>query len=152
MTTTYAESLFECRVRLYWDSTRKTWSMIDPKTRRLRAKGSVVILRDCRMVVNEKSRQRVVRTKRKTPHAFVEGRAVMYHPAGKDGVVFCYAAAHPCGKFRTADDRHTLSAAAACVFVAIDGRPHCVAYSPILEKLMTPVGADAERRSRGGKD
>ena len=41
----------------------------------------------------------------------------------------------PCGKFRTTDDRHTLSAAVVCVFTVLDGKPRCVAYDPILEKL-----------------
>lgn len=135
MIGTSLEYLTGHRVRLYWDSTRKVWSMIDPKDRRLLAKGSAVILRDCRMVVSEKSRQRVVRTKRKTPHAFVEGRIVMHHPAGKGGVVFCYTAHHPCGKFRTTDDRHTLAAADTCVFTVLGGKPRCIAYGPVLERL-----------------
>lgn len=59
------------RVRVYWNSTRKLWSIKSDGLVALRL--AELCLKDVKFIVKEKGRLRVVRTGRKTPHAFVEG-------------------------------------------------------------------------------
>lgn len=119
-------------VRLYFDSTRRTWSLIDPKSRRLLGKGSEVVLEGCLMVVSERRRLWVVRNRRKTPHAFVEGvvaRHDKYDFKTGRATPFTYSPFHACGSFRTVDGGAPIHTAVVCHFsVAADGRPVCRAY------------------------
>lgn len=121
-------------VRLYFDSTRRTWSLTDPKSpsRKLLGKGPEVVLEGCRMMVSESRRQWVIRNKRKIPHAFVEGVVVgrnKYDFKTGRAAAFTYSPFHPCGTFRTVDGDRTLTSAVVCHFtVTADGHPVCLAY------------------------
>lgn len=59
------------KVRVYWNSTRKVWSIKNKNNPVEHA--SVLVLRDCKFLVNESGRQRVLRNKKKDVHAYVEG-------------------------------------------------------------------------------
>jgi hypothetical protein len=61
------------RVQSYWNLHRKCWSVRDPKTRRVIGHTRILRLVDCRFVVNEAGRQRVLRERKKNVHAWVEG-------------------------------------------------------------------------------
>lgn len=119
-------------VRLYFDSTRRTWSLTDPKTRKLLGKGTEVVLEGCRMVVSERRRLWVVSNKRKIPHAFVEGEVVglnKYDFETGRSTPFTYSPFHKCGTFRTVIGDRPIHTAVVCRFsVTDDGKPICRAY------------------------
>lgn len=62
------------RVKVYWNATRKIWSVKSGNSPVEHA--SLLVLKDCKFLVSEAGRQRVLRTKRKDVHAFVEGEIV----------------------------------------------------------------------------
>lgn len=121
------------RVRVYFDSTRRTFSAratTGPKKGLVVWKGDRLTLSDVTFVVNEAGRARVLRTRQKTPHAFVEGefvradaapsashRPVGYNPYLNDGFV-------------TGDGATALTAVQATLHVAYDGRPRVFALKP----------------------
>ena len=59
------------RVQIYWNSHKRLWSV--RQNRRVVLHAENLLLSDCRFVVNERGRQRVLREKRKNVHAYVEG-------------------------------------------------------------------------------
>lgn len=61
------------QVRVYFNLHKKTWSIMDKKTRRVIGHSDFVPLKDCKFIVSEAGRQRVLREKRKNVHAYVEG-------------------------------------------------------------------------------
>lgn len=69
------------RVLVYWNLTRKCWSLLDQRTRRLigHHRGEVW-LSSCAFPVSQAGRARVLRDKRKNVHAFVEGTVMVPHP------------------------------------------------------------------------
>lgn len=60
------------RVKVYWNSTKKVFSVIG-KRGIVIAHKNCIFLKDCRFVVREGGRQRVLKEKKKNVHAFVEG-------------------------------------------------------------------------------
>lgn len=62
------------KVRVYWNSTRKMWSI--KKGNNPVEHATVLVLRDCKFLVNEAGRQRVIRNKKKDVHAYVEGEII----------------------------------------------------------------------------
>ena len=110
------------RVRVYYDSTRKTFSL---KERGLvTAKADEVVLRDVRFVVWAAGRDRVRRTGRKTPHAFVEGELVSTNAKGMDvkGEAFRY---NPHRDEGFTSNGKMLSGAQAVRMAVEAGRPNC---------------------------
>lgn len=121
------------RVRVYFDFTRRTFSAqatTGPKKGLVVWKGDRLTLSDVIFVVNDAGRERVRKTHRKAPHAFVEGefvraeaapsashRPVSYNPYLNDGFV-------------TGDGAAALTAAQATLHVAYDGRPRVFALKP----------------------
>lgn len=61
------------RVRVYRNLTRKTYSILDPRTGRVLGYSPEFTLAKATYKVSEAGRDRVRRTGRKTVHAFVEG-------------------------------------------------------------------------------
>lgn len=64
------------RVRVYRNLNRNCWSVLaaeGPRRGRLIKHVTELALRDCRFVVSEAGRLRVLREKRKNVHAYVEG-------------------------------------------------------------------------------
>ena len=62
----------ERKVYVYKNLHRKVWS-VRGKSGRVIGHSLQLTLRDCKMVVGEKSRQRVIRDKRKNVHAGIRG-------------------------------------------------------------------------------
>lgn len=69
-------------VQVYWNLHKNCWSVRNKKTGRIVKHLSNVVLRNCRFVVHEAGRQRVIRERRKNVHAFVEG--VLSRPAPQE--------------------------------------------------------------------
>lgn len=122
-------------VRIYFDSTRRLWSLVDPQTRKVIGKGREVVLSGCVMTVIESRRLWVVRNKKKVPHAYVEG---VVTPAGRydwstgRGDAFSYSPYRAPGEFRLVGTGAAIWTAVVCRFVVSDdGRPSCVAYGTI---------------------
>lgn len=78
------------KVKVYFNLHKKTFSIMDLKTRRVVRYADDVTLRDVTFKVSEAGRQRVLREKRKNVHAYVigkidpfpvdNGREVTYNP------------------------------------------------------------------------
>lgn len=122
------------RVRVYLDSTRRLWSLV--VDRKVVGKADQLVLADCVFVVSEKARQRVIRTGRKTPHAYVDGVLLgrgsaltgrrKYHPfrySPRDG--------WPVGRFRSSG--RAMTAARRVIMIAYRGGVSCRAYRPVFE-------------------
>lgn len=60
---------------VYFDSTRKTFSVRDQKTRRVCLKSNTLVVRNCTFHVSQSGRERVLRTGRKAVHAGILGSA-----------------------------------------------------------------------------
>lgn len=61
-------------VSVYWNSTKKVWSVM--KGGKVVARTPCLSLKNCKFLVSEKIRQKVLLKKRKFVHAFVEGEVV----------------------------------------------------------------------------
>lgn len=61
------------RVRVYRNLTKKTISIQDAKTNLVIMYSDAVSLSNCKFVVRQKGREKVLREKRKSVHAFVVG-------------------------------------------------------------------------------
>lgn len=61
------------RVRIYWNLTKKVWSVQDAKTRRVIGHATRVNVRDASFKVSQAGRERVLREGVKNVHAFVVG-------------------------------------------------------------------------------
>jgi hypothetical protein len=59
------------RARAYWNLRRKCWSIM--VKRKVIGYASTILMRDVTFKVLEKSRQRIISSKRKNVHAFAEG-------------------------------------------------------------------------------
>ncbi len=70
----YCEAERFRRVRIYWNLTRKCWSITCATSKRLigHYRGEVC-LSSCAFIVSQAGRERVLRERRKNVHAFVEG-------------------------------------------------------------------------------
>jgi hypothetical protein len=71
------------RIEVYRNLTRGCWSIRDKRTRRVTGHAAYVELVNCRLRVSEAGRQRVLRTRRKGVHAWIEGDLVI--PTGDGG-------------------------------------------------------------------
>jgi hypothetical protein len=94
------------RVRVYFNLHKKVWSIKDKKSNRVIAHSNYVVLTDCKFIVSETARLRVLSTGRKNVHAYVEGflrediQVNEHYPAISDKVTynprkvstFCYVA------------------------------------------------------------
>lgn len=60
-------------VRVYFNLHKKTWSIKDKKTNRVLGWADFVPLKQCKFIVSEAGRQRVLREKKKNVHAYVDG-------------------------------------------------------------------------------
>jgi hypothetical protein len=69
-------------VQVYWNLHKNCWSLREKATGRIVKHMANVVLRNCRFVVQEGGRQRVLRERRKNVHAFVEG--VLSRPVPQD--------------------------------------------------------------------
>lgn len=67
-------------VRVYWNLHKQCWSVQDAKSRRVVDHKQEIALYHCRFRVYESGRQRVIATKKKNVHAYVEGRVVNWVP------------------------------------------------------------------------
>jgi hypothetical protein len=67
------------RVQCYWNIRSKCWSVRDPKTRLVIGHTKILRLVDCRFIVNEAGRRRVLRERKKNVHAWVEGTVAAPH-------------------------------------------------------------------------
>jgi hypothetical protein len=65
------------RAFVYWNLHRGQWSIRDVGTRRVVGHADSILLKNCRLKVSEKGRQRVLRERRKNVHAGVEGEIVL---------------------------------------------------------------------------
>ena len=74
------------RVRVYRNLTKKTISIQDAKTNLVIMYSDAVSLSNCKFVVREGGREKVLREKRKSVHAFVVGELddVYKSPEGED--------------------------------------------------------------------
>lgn len=61
------------RVQVYWNITKRIWSVRDKATGRVIRHDSCLRLKDCKFTVQPGGRARVLREKVKNIHAFVEG-------------------------------------------------------------------------------
>lgn len=61
------------RVMVYWNTHKKTWSLMDPRSRRIVRHADELHLVNATTKVSEAGRQRVIRTGAKCVHAFVIG-------------------------------------------------------------------------------
>lgn len=116
------------RVRVYYDSTRRQWSI--KANGQVAVKALTVCLVDCRMVVSTKARDRVRVSKRKTPHAYIEGvigghesvgTNIRYNPYSMDG-------------FTTPDGSLVESCESITMKVTPEG-PRCYARGLVLRKV-----------------
>lgn len=121
------------RVRVYLDSTRRLWSLV--VNRKVVGKADSLVLTDCTFVVSQTARLRVIRTKRKTPHAYVEGvlTARLPAPSRRKFHQFRYSPhdGYPTGRFRSAG--RALVAAKKAILIAFRGGVICRAWQPIFE-------------------
>ena len=62
------------KVRAYRNLTKSCWSVIEKGSGRLLFHTDELAMRDCKFVVSESGRQRVLKEQRKNVHAFVEGK------------------------------------------------------------------------------
>lgn len=60
--------------RVYKNLTKKCWSVQHKKTRKVVAYLDFFVMEDCKFIVSEKGRQRVIADSKKNVHAFVEGK------------------------------------------------------------------------------
>lgn len=67
-------------VQVYWNSTKKLFSVRDPNSNRVIDHRSYIALVDAQFRVNTRGRQRVRRNKRKEVHATIVGTHVGYYP------------------------------------------------------------------------
>ena len=65
--------LYGKHVRIYFNLHKKVWSIKDKKTNLVIGHTKIIYLKNCKLVVSEKGRQRVLRDKRKNVHAYVDG-------------------------------------------------------------------------------
>jgi len=61
------------RVQVYYNLHKKVWSVKDKSTQRVIGHCDEIYLQNCKFIVREGGRQRVIREKSKNVHAFVEG-------------------------------------------------------------------------------
>ena len=61
------------RVQVYWNFTRKLWSIRDKTSRRVIQRAPGLLLTDATYHVSEAGRQRVLRDQKKNVHAYIEG-------------------------------------------------------------------------------
>ncbi|WP_156829769.1 hypothetical protein [Methylovulum miyakonense] len=81
------------KVFVYWNLHKQLWSVRDQTTRKVTAHLTFFCLANCQFVVNEKGRQRVIRTGHKNVHAgvtgyFVDCTPVTNRPWGCDRVTY----------------------------------------------------------------
>lgn len=62
------------RVRVYRNLRRRVWSVQDPRTGLVLGHRAALVLLDVVLVVSEATRQRVLRQRRRTVHAYAVGR------------------------------------------------------------------------------
>lgn len=60
-------------VRVYFNLHKKTWSIKDKKSNRVIGWADFIPMKDCKFIVSEAGRQRVLREKKKNVHAYVDG-------------------------------------------------------------------------------
>lgn len=65
------------RVEIYRNLRSKCWSIRDKRTRLVTGHADYVELANCRLRVSEAGRQRVLRTRRKDVHAWIEGDLIV---------------------------------------------------------------------------
>jgi len=61
------------RVEVYWNLHKLTWSVRDKRAGRVIAHIPCLVLDDCKFVVRQSARLRVLRDRRRSVHAWVEG-------------------------------------------------------------------------------
>jgi hypothetical protein len=61
------------RVQVYYNLHKHVWSVKDKKTGRVIAHLDSILLANCKFIVREGGRQRVIKEKSKNVHAFIEG-------------------------------------------------------------------------------
>ena len=66
------------RVQVYRNLHKQAFSVKDKKSGRVILYADCIELKDCKCVVREGSRQRVLKEKRKNVHAWIEGTAVSF--------------------------------------------------------------------------
>lgn len=67
------------KVQVYFNLHRKTFSVRDPRTKRVVDYADNIMLHDVEFVVNQSGRNRVLREKRKNVHAYCEGIFACYY-------------------------------------------------------------------------
>ena len=60
-------------VRIYFNLHKKSWSVKCKRTNRVLIHCDFIPLKQCKFIVSEKGRQRVLKEKRKNVHAYVDG-------------------------------------------------------------------------------
>ena len=61
------------QVRIYWNLHKKMFSVVDKETNKVVYHTQDILLKNCRFIVRQGGRKKVLETKRKNVHAFVEG-------------------------------------------------------------------------------
>ena len=72
------------RVFVYWNLTKKIWSVRNEKTGRIVAHLPELTVQDCNFVVSQAGRERVIREKSKNVHAGVRGYIDLENPVNQD--------------------------------------------------------------------
>lgn len=65
------------RVQVYYNLHKKVWSVKDKKTGLVVDHCDEIYLQNCKFIVREGGRQRVIKEQRKNVHAFVEGDVII---------------------------------------------------------------------------
>lgn len=127
------------RVRVYYDSTRRTWSVVRRGV--VVWKSNLIRLTDCRFVVRDSIRDRVRRTGQKDPHAYVEGvLASPYAPLPQTRFVRFRYNPMTTDRFETAGGIAVDSSAVVALSVLQEGRLDLRAYG--VRYLETGNGKD----------
>ena len=70
-------------VRVYRNLHKKCWSVQEKKSRLILFHCNEIVLKNCKFIVNEAGRQRVLKEKRKNVHAFIEGTLAPISTVGR---------------------------------------------------------------------
>lgn len=84
-------------LRVYRNLRRAVWSVLDPRTGRVREHRQELVLLDVRLRVSEAVRQRVIKQQRRTVHAYAEGTLSEESP--RQGGIRLHYNPFECGHF-----------------------------------------------------
>ena len=133
--------------KIYWNSQRKCWFMLDAKTGRLLRHAYTLALQNCRFQVSAAGRHRMLQTGRKNVHAFILGEEINVNKVPETGLQSFQYRPEVCGAFQTGHEAAPVFGAGIVLLRIEEQHPVCMGLHLIVERPASPAG-----RKVGGND